>query len=471
VLTTVVPILRQTKYRVVGAAKRYRYSGIKAFWALGDQGIVSLGNFITNLILAQRLPLAELGLYGIVYELSLFLNSMQAAMILFPLNVKGAVAEEDFFTRLAGRSIICTLLLAPLLGLGLLATGVAVRQPMVGIWAMVALVVFQIQETLRRSLIIQMRFRGAMWGDAISYLGQGVALFTLAHLNMLTLTSAFQSFALTSALAAIVQWIQVRPHRATVAEAMMFARRSWGLSRWVLFSNITGLFTGTLFYWNLAWWAGREMLGVAMALMNVVRIANPFMLAFGSMIAPAVARADGRVGMSGARRMFMTYGGIGLAGLILLFALPIAFPDPVLRVFYPRSAENYLPYTAALRLMIITTLCIFVKDMVGVFFNAVQLPRFNFIGQATFTGVMVLVAMPLTARYHLMGLAVGGLIGCAVHASFNTIIMCCLRRGSDKTAERAPRAAAHDTDGDGNGKRNGDGMDDMDLEAAVGIPQ
>src|SRR4051794_3437451 len=101
VKTAVYPILQQTKWRVVGTAKRFRYSGIKAFWALGDQGIVSLGNFVTNLILARTLPLAELGLYGILYELGLFLNSMQAATILFPLNVKGAVADDDFFSRLA----------------------------------------------------------------------------------------------------------------------------------------------------------------------------------------------------------------------------------------------------------------------------------------------------------------------------------------------------------------------------------
>lgn len=467
-LTAVIPILRQTKYRVVGTAKRFRYSGVKAFWALGDQGIVSLGNFITNLMLARTLPLAELGLYGILYELGLFLNTMQAATILFPLNVKGAVAEEDFFARLAGRSVITTLLLAPLLGLGLLATGIALRQPMVGVWALAALVVFQIQETLRRSLIIQMRYRAAMWGDAISYLGQGIAMYALAKTHMLTLTSAFQSFALTSAAAALVQWVQVRPHRVTVQEAVVFARRSWGLSRWVLFSNLTGLFTGTLFYWNLAWWAGREMLGVALGLMNVVRVANPFILAFGSMITPTVARARGRLGMAGARRLFIGYGAIGLCGLILLFALPILFPAPVLRAFYPHNAENYLPYTPALQLMILTSLCIFVKDITGAFFNAVEHPRLNFFGQAVFTGVMVLVAMPLTARYHLMGLAVGGLIGCASHVAANTFFMFCLRRFANDDPRRKVSSPSQRTDRNGNGH---DGRDDnVDLEPAVGVP-
>src|SRR3954447_6217549 len=362
-MSSVVPILRETKYRVVGTAKRFRHSGIKAVFALGDQGIVSLGNFGTNLILARTLPLAELGLYGILYELSLFLNSMQAATILFPLNVKGAVAEENFFARLAGRSIILTLLMAPLLGIGLLGTGIALRQPMVGVWALVALVVFQIQETLRRSLIIQMRYRDAMLGDAVSYLGQATAMYLLSSAKLLTLTSAFQAFAVTSALAAMVQAVQVRPRHVTVGEAMIFARRSWGLSRWVLFSNLTGLITGTLFYWNLAYWAGREMLGVALGLMNVVRVANPFILAFNSIITPTIARARGRLGMSGARRMFITYTSIGMAGLVLLFAVPLLFPAAVLRAFYPHNAGNYLPYTAAVQVMLFTTLCIFLKDM------------------------------------------------------------------------------------------------------------
>jgi len=408
---------------------------------------------------------------------------MQAATILFPLNVKGAVAEENFFARLAGRSIILTLLMAPLLGIGLLGTGIALRQPMVGVWALVALVVFQIQETLRRSLIIQMRYRDAMLGDAVSYLGQATAMYLLSSAKLLTLTSAFQAFAVTSALAAMVQAVQVRPRHVTVGEAMIFARRSWGLSRWVLFSNLTGLITGTLFYWNLAYWAGREMLGVALGLMNVVRVANPFILAFNSIITPTIARARGRLGMSGARRMFITYTSIGMAGLVLLFAVPLLFPAAVLRAFYPHNAGNYLPYTAAVQVMLCTTLCIFLKDMTGAFFNAVEHPRLNFIGVATFTSMMVFVAMPLTARYHLMGLAVGGLISCVTHVVVNAIMMSFMHDAADSERQSPPSGGGGNGNANGNGNAHGNGngnlngqhsgkqkgADDLDLEAAVGL--
>jgi O-antigen/teichoic acid export membrane protein len=415
VLSVVVPHLRQTKRRAVAAAMRYRHSGVKAFWALGDQGVASLGNFLCNLILARTLGLAELGLYGVLYELGLFLNSVHAATVLFPLNVRGAVADGRMrFARLAGRSLMYTLLLAPVLGIFLLATGAALERLTVGLWAMVALVMFQIQETLRRSLIARMRYRGAVWGDAVSYLGQATALYLLAAGKMLTLSSAYQAFALTSAVGALVQVSQVGPRVAPPAEAVRFATSTWGLSRWVLFGNLTNLFTGTFFYWNLAFWAGREMLGVALGLINVIRLANPLLLAFASVIVPTVARARGRAGFDTARRLLFSYGGFALTGLALLFAVPFVLPAKVLRIFYPHNADQYLPYTHILQIMLMTALCVVAKDVLGAFFNAVERPRLNFIGQAVYTASIVLIAMPLTARLGLWGLVLGGLSAAAI---------------------------------------------------------
>ena len=116
-----VPILRQTKCTLVGAARRYRTNGKKAFWILSDQGVVSLGNFLTQLMLARHLGLKQLGVYAILYELTLFLNSMQASMVLFPLIIRGAVADKQKLSRLAGRALVLTIVLAPVLGSGALA--------------------------------------------------------------------------------------------------------------------------------------------------------------------------------------------------------------------------------------------------------------------------------------------------------------------------------------------------------------
>ncbi|MBC8107893.1 MAG: polysaccharide biosynthesis C-terminal domain-containing protein [Anaerolineae bacterium] len=403
----------------MSAAQRYRTNGTKIFWVLSDQGVVSAGNFFTQLMLARHLGLKQLGVYAILYELTLFLNSMQASTVLFPLIIRGAVADQQRMSRLAGRALVLTLVLVPIVGSGALAVGALIEGISVGLWAMVAMTVFQVQETLRRALIAHVRYRTAVWGDAVSYIGQAVIVAWLASKGMLTLTTAFQAFAVTSALGAIVQLIQVRPQLTSVEEAIVFARKNWSFSRWVLYGNVTSLFTGSLFFWNLAYWHSRELVGVAQGLINVDRLANPLMLAFGSVIVPTVARARERRGLFSAKRLFTASLFAGLIALTLIFLVPMIWPAAVLKVFYPANAQNYLPHTRVLQVLTVFTLLLFVKEMSGSFLNAIEQPKLSFATQLCYTLAMVLIGMPLTARYGLMGMAIGATIAAAMHVALN----------------------------------------------------
>src|SRR5262249_11382259 len=145
---------------------------------------------------------------------------------------------------------------------------------LVGIWAAVALAIWQLQETLRRALISQLRFRSALIGDSISYLGQVGAVIFLAHRGNLTLVNCFQAMAITSVLAALVQAMQIGLHPVNLALFRETVRESWKLGRWILVGNLSGFFIGPAFNWNFAFWAGKELLGVYYALTNLLRLAN-----------------------------------------------------------------------------------------------------------------------------------------------------------------------------------------------------
>src|SRR5262245_22544082 len=61
-------------------------SSRRSVWALADQGIVSLGNCATNVLLARSLAVAEFGVFALLLEAMLFLNSLQAALVIYPLS-------------------------------------------------------------------------------------------------------------------------------------------------------------------------------------------------------------------------------------------------------------------------------------------------------------------------------------------------------------------------------------------------
>jgi O-antigen/teichoic acid export membrane protein len=272
-------------------------------------------------------------------------------------------------------------------------------------------------------MIAQIRYRSVIWGDAISYLGQAIALILLARSDMLTLASAFQTFAATSAVGAIVQSIQVRPQFTRLGDGIQFARKSWDYTRWVLYGNLGNLLTGSVFFWNLAFWWGRETVGVMQGLINVIRLANPLMIAFGSVIVPTVARARERRGMQGAKRLFSTSLITGLTGLTVLFAFPTVWPEQIIRIFYPHNANNYLPHMHVLQIMTFCTLLVFAKEMSASFLNAIEQPRLSFAGQVCYTVAIVVLAMPLAARYGLTGMAIGATIAALIHLITNAILM------------------------------------------------
>ena len=82
------------------------------FWALTDQGAVSLGTFLTSVVLARSLPPAEYGIFALICGVIYFLNSLHSAVVTVPLIAKGACATESEIRGLAAGALVLT---APLI--------------------------------------------------------------------------------------------------------------------------------------------------------------------------------------------------------------------------------------------------------------------------------------------------------------------------------------------------------------------
>jgi len=219
-------------------------------WAMADQGVVSLGNFLTVIVLARFLPLVEFGAYAVLFEVVLFLNSIAASLITYPLSVKGAAAERDVVRRLTGASVVMTLLLGVPLGIATLGGALAVGRVSLAPWIIAAMILWQLQEALRRALTAHLRFSTALPGDAISYLGQAFLLVLLVWHGHMTLETAFFVMAVTSLIAGAVQWIQVKPLFPGRTEFVGLTRQFWKTGNWAMLSNLTTVITIPSFAWG-----------------------------------------------------------------------------------------------------------------------------------------------------------------------------------------------------------------------------
>jgi O-antigen/teichoic acid export membrane protein len=389
---------------------------------MADQGVVSLGNFAVNLLLAryfaQRDDLSSLGSFGVLMGLVLFFNGIQAALVIYPLTVRGTSVGREQIGRMAGISLVLTLLAWPLLGAGIIAAALLWRiDPVVGIWASAAMLLWQLQETLRRGLMAHLRFRAVLPGDAVSYLGQMSIVGYLAWRGTLTLSSTFIAMAVTSGLGALIQAVQIGVRGAAIGRVSGFARECWALGRWVMMGNLTTLFNVTLFEWNTGFWLGRATLGVYYAISTMVRLANPLSFAIASLILPNASRTWHEEGMWRAKRVMHRFGLLGTLLLAPYLALLILLPHLAITAFYG-SNSPYHEYAMVLRIAAFASALAYSAIATGAFLNGVERTGYSFIGQFVSAASFALVAMPLTAIYGL----IGAVSGWAISAGIQTLL-------------------------------------------------
>lgn len=391
-------------------------SSRRSVWALADQGIVSLGNCATNILLARSLAVAEFGIFALLLEAMLFLNSLQAALVIYPLSVRGAILDRDGLRRLAGSCLTITLALAMPLGLAVIFAGNAVNSLATGLLCAIALCAGQCQETLRRAMMAHGGQRRALPGDAISYLGQAALMLILSAAGALTVNGAFAIMAITSIAAVIAQSIQIGPHFAfRPRELMQTGRDFWQLGRWVLMGNLTAIVTTLGCSWTLVYFHGADAVGQFQALANLMKLSNPLTICMAGLIVPAAACAFRTDGLDAAKSVARKYGLLTAAVLAPYFLLLMILPTTSIHLLYG-SSSSYAHLGNQLRAFVIWYAALLVAQIAGCLLNAIEQSRRSFIAQAAQTAAIVLIALPLTAIYGLKGLMLGGVIANATMA-------------------------------------------------------
>ncbi len=98
-------------------------------------------------------------------------------MVTSPLSVQGAAVIPLRSGRYSTASVLFTLALAVPSGLVLLGASAYLGGASLCIWVPASLGLWQLQETMRRSLMCGLGHRRAIWGDAVSYLGQAALIW------------------------------------------------------------------------------------------------------------------------------------------------------------------------------------------------------------------------------------------------------------------------------------------------------
>jgi O-antigen/teichoic acid export membrane protein len=273
---------------------------------------------------------------------------------------------------------------------------------------------WQMQETLRRGLMSHMRHRDAAWGDAVSYLGLAMAAWTLKSSGALSLPTVFAAMACMYALGVLVQAMQIGLARIDRGAVGVMLKDFWLAGRWVLLSNISVVAVSLSGMWAMAFFHGRVETADFYAMGNFMKLTNPVIIGMSGLIVPAAAHALHRHGRDAAQRIALKYAGVCFALLAPYYLLLMAFPSFAIRVAYGDDS-HFLGSEFVLRMFVVGGMMVFLLTATTSFMNGIHRSRQTFIAQLAGAAGMLLVAVPLTIAYGVVGQVIGGPIAAAFH--------------------------------------------------------
>jgi O-antigen/teichoic acid export membrane protein len=407
----------------------------RASWTLVDQGVVSAGNFALNVLLARTLSAEDYGEFALFLGAIFILRNIDYSLISYPLSVRLCVADDEERADLLGN----TILLAAALGLLLvvvMAVGITLLDvDNIVLPACLCYLCWQAQETSRRCLLADFRYRAAVAGDGIAFVGQAVLIALLAWLDAITLPAALYMMSVTFAIGAVTHASKLRCAWPNLAEARLMAREYFSVGKWSLVNYQLVLTRVQLLPWMLAALAGTAATASLQAGLNIANMMNPIIFGIGNAVPQVAAHAYRTGGTIGASRAAFGYVLFGLIPILLISAAGVLMPDLLLRTVYGPSSP-YLAAVAGLQLLVIAGVLDYIAEMISKTLLGVQAGRLASLVNVVALGAAAVLAFALIGTLGVFGACLALLIANLVRATGAVIAITWLI-ADEKSRDRA----------------------------------
>lgn len=374
----------------------------RASWTVIDQGIVSGGTFIANILLARYLPAHDYGVYVLLIGGMLTLQLVNATMLFHPLSVSLVLASEADRPKLLKTALILVVSVSVVLSGGLAAALLLLGYGTLVLPALSCFLSWQIQEGMRRGLLAGFRHREATAGDAISYLGQSLVVIALAAFGVLTPAHALYGLAGTCAVAALLQSRQLGIRFGTGLVLRRTVTAFWSIGgAWSLGNGLLSNARLQVLPWALAIGAGPAAAASFQAALNIVNLSNPFVMGLCNIIPQAAAQASGK-GAAAAWRDVRVYFLVAVPPLLAFGLLVMVVPEQILLLVYG-SHSPYLGAAFPVRLLIVAALAGYFTDMVVAFLHGMRAVPLAFAINAVGAATATALAFGLVGVFGLIG--------------------------------------------------------------------
>ena len=374
----------------------------RASWTLVDQGVVSAGNFILNILLARTLSEHDYGAFAIFLGVIFVLRTLDYSIVTYPLSLRLHAASHEERAGLLGNTILLSTVMSLILVTVLVLGTVLLKVKSLMLPICLCYVCWQAHETARRCLLADFRYSGAVAGDGISYLGQALLIALMASLWHVTLVSALYAMSATFALGAMVHWSKQRFGWPDLAETRHLVREYVAVGKWSLISYQIALVRHQLMPWVLASVAGTGATASYQAAANIANTIAPINLGIGNAVPQIAAQAYRAGGLIGASRAVCGYVLFGLGPVLLICAAAVLVPTLLLLTAYgPQSP--YLAVATGLQLLAIAGVFDYVGEMINKTLLGIEAGRIASLINVVSFGAAIILAFTLIRPFGVVG--------------------------------------------------------------------
>ena len=376
--------------------------------------MVSAVNFLTGVLLARSLGIAQFGVFQVIWMAILLLGNLQLAMIVQPLmSIAPKKSEAEMppylgaalFQQLLFAGASAALLFAGAHFFGALASGWQARSLATPLAA--ATFAVQTQDFLRRYFFTRGRPAVAFANDGISYLGQLAVLAGLFFAGAMSMASAVWVIAGSSAAAVFVGFAAMERLAWDRTVARSVGWQHFHFSKWLAGSALIQAGAVYSFVVTAAWTLGAAAAGAMKAAQNLVGVLHVLFMGLENVVpveASRKLRHGGRASISAYLLKISWVGGLASGSFALVVA---ARPDLWLRLIY---GTDYAAYGQVLRWYAAIYVVAFFGTPLRAWLRAHENTRPIFWATVGMLVVTAATAVPLSTQWGLTG-TMAGMLG------------------------------------------------------------
>ena len=223
-------------------------------WALADQAMVSVANFLSGILVARLVGLREFGVFSLAWASVLFVNSIQSASITSPMVSVGPILEKQIGSCYYAAVLLQQTVFACAASL-LVEAGVVLSAHFWPAWGVrplalplaVSVFAYQMQDFMRRYFFATRREKMGLLNDAVSFLPQLLILAVLFRAHGLDSRIALWVMGLTSLAGFVLGLLTFGSYKIESGAVRAAASRHWLSSKWLVGSAMMGWTSGNFF--------------------------------------------------------------------------------------------------------------------------------------------------------------------------------------------------------------------------------